>query len=142
MGTQTDAAQLAADLDRALPLLARDALAAAMAAGTLPGPEGLALSAELRRIAAAELADVERLAARIASLGETPSADVPAPKGGRTWKAVVKGLAEMQREALDAVVAAIPADADDAEGEATEHLLEHVVARKRDAIELLERALR
>jgi hypothetical protein len=48
----------------------------------------------------------------------------------------------MQREANDAVVAAIPADDDDMEGEATEHLLEHIVARKRDVIELLERAQR
>jgi hypothetical protein len=48
----------------------------------------------------------------------------------------------MHREALDAVVDAIPAGADDAEGEATEHLLEHIVARKRDVIELLERAQR
>ena len=57
-------------------------------------------------------------------------------------KALLEWLIAMQREANDAVVAAIPADADDAEGEATEHLLEHVVARKRDVIELLERATR
>ena len=148
MGSQTDPAELAGDLDRALGLLVRDALAAAVAAGTLPGPEGVALHHELRRIAADELRDVERIAARIASLGGTPSVRVDAPKGAgawrpwKTWKAGVKSVVEMQREALDAVVAAIPADDDDAEGEATEHLLEHIVSRKRDAIELLERALR
>ena len=37
---------------------------------------------------------------------------------------------------------AIPAKADDVEGEATEHLLEHMVAHKRDAVEIFERALR
>ena len=62
----------------------------------------------------------------------------PPPKA----KAMLEWLVAMQREGIDAVVRAIPADADDAEGEATEHLLEHIVARKRDAIELLERALR
>ena len=66
MGEKTDTSALIGDLNKALPLLARDAIAAANAAGTIPGPEG----------------------------------------------------------------------------EASEHLLEHVIARKRDAIELLERALR
>jgi hypothetical protein len=41
----------------------------------------------------------------------------------REWRDGVGWLVEMQRDAADAVVAAIPADADDTEGEATEHLL-------------------
>lgn len=142
MGEQTDAKALIADLNKALPLLARDALAAAVAAGTLPGPEGVTLSTHLRQIAGDELRDVERLAARIASLGGSPALKIAQIKQAEKWRATIGLLATMQREALDAVVAAIPADADDAEGEASEHLLEHVVARKRDAIELLERALR
>jgi hypothetical protein len=48
----------------------------------------------------------------------------------------------VKRETLDALVAAIPTDDEDADGEPTEHLLEHVVARKRDAIQVLEQALR
>ncbi len=142
MGEQTDAKTLIADLNKALPLLARDALAAAVAGGTLPGPEGVALGMHLRQLAGDELRDVERLAARIASLGGSPALKIGQIKQAEKWRATIGLLATMQREALDAVVAAIPADADDAEGEASEHLLEHVVARKRDAIELLERALR
>jgi len=142
MGETTDASTLIGDLNKALPLVARDAIAAAMAAGTIPGPEGIALTMQLRQTAADETHDVERLAARIASLSGRPTVEIGAIKVAGTWRAIVKALVAMQREALDAVVAAIPADADDAEGEATEHLLEHVVARKRDAIELLERALR
>ncbi|MCA1572203.1 MAG: hypothetical protein LC798_18220 [Chloroflexi bacterium] len=142
MGDKTDASALADDLNRALPLVARDAIAAAVAAGSLPGPEGVALAAELRRIAADETRDVERLAARIGSLGASPALEVGPVKQSKDWRASVKSLVTMQREALDAVVAAIPADADDAEGEASEHLLEHVISRKRNAIELLERALR
>ena len=142
MGEQTDTTTLIKDLNAALPLLARDALAAATAAGTLPGPEGLALAGHLRGIAADELRDLEHLAARVAALGGTASLRVPEIKHPKTWRKAAESLVAMQREALDAVVAAIPADADDAEGEATEHLLEHVVARKRDAIQILERALR
>ena len=142
MGEKTDASKLSDALNRALPLLARDAVAAAVAAGTMPGPEGVALSAWLRQVAADETRDLERLAARIASLGGTATMKMGPIKTQGTWRAMVKSLVAMQRESLDAVVAAIPADADDAEGEATEHLLEHVVSRKRDAIEVLERALR
>lgn len=142
MGEKTDASEVIDALNKALPLVARDAVAAAIAAGTIPGPEGVALGVQLRQIAADDTRDVERLAARIASLGGSATVKVGPIKATGTWRATVKSLVAMQREALDAVVAAIPADADDAEGEATEHLLEHVVARKRDAIELLERALR
>jgi bacterioferritin (cytochrome b1) len=142
MGEQTDTAQLIDDLQAALPALARDALAAAIASTTLPGAEGVALREPLRSIAADEIDDLARVAGRIAALGGTPDVSVQELSLPKTWKAAVNELARLQRETLDVVVAAIPADADDAEGEATEHLLEHVVARKRDAIELLERATR
>ncbi len=142
MGEQTDTTTLIKDLNAALPLLARDALAAATAAGTLPGPEGLAIAGHLRGMAADELRDLEHLSARVAALGGTATVTVAKLQHPKTWRKAAESLLAMQREALNAVVAAIPADADDAEGEATEHLLEHVVARKRDAIELLERALR
>ena len=68
MSEPTDIESLIRDLKEALPLLVRDATAAAMAAGTLPGAHGLALAERLREIAATELEDVERVAARIASL--------------------------------------------------------------------------
>jgi hypothetical protein len=142
MGKSTDTKALIRDLNRALPLLVRDAVATAIAAGAMPGIEGVALQRLLGEVASAELTDVERVAARLASLGGSPSTQpgkVDLPKGAG---AILKRLAAMQRESNDAVVAAIPADAGDAEGEATEHLLEHIVSRKRDVIEMLERATR
>ena len=142
MSETTDPKSLVDDLAAAVPLLARDAIAAASAASSLPGAEGVALTDHLRSVAADELRDLERLTARIASLGGIVSATVPRVEQPQQWREAIDALVRMQREALDAVVAAIPADADDAEGEATEHLLEHIAARKRDAIELLERALR
>ena len=142
MGEKTDPKQLANDLETALDLVARDALAATIAAGSVPGTAGIALTAPLREIAGDEFRDLESMAARIASLGGSPTVNIGPVKAFKDWRASVRALVAMQREALDAVVDAIPADADDAEGEATEHLLEHIVSRKRDAIELLERALR
>ncbi len=142
MGEKTDAGALTQHLMEVLPLLARDALAAAIAGGTLPGPDGIALADQLRRFAADDIRDLERLAARVASLGAMPKLAVATIEPADEWRAAVESLVAGQRETLDALVSAIPADADDAEGEATEHLLEHVVARKRDAIEVLERTLR
>ena len=142
MGKATNPKTLARDLNRALPLLARDAVASALAAGVLPGADGIALAPRLAEVAAAEVADVERLAARVVSLGAAPSVQVGKLDPPKGTGAALRWLVGMQREATDAVVAAIPADADDAEGEATEHLLEHIVARKRAIIELLDRAQR
>ena len=142
MGESTDTKALIEDLNRALPLLARDAVASAIAAGGMPGVDGVALRPLLADLAAAELADVERITGRIAALGGSPSVQVAELDSPKSAAATLKWLAGMQREANDAIVDAIPADADDAEGEATEHLLEHIVNRKRDAIELLERAAR
>lgn len=142
MGDQTDPTELRGELAKLLPLLARDANAAALVAGTLPGAEGVALSGFLRDVAADELRDLERIAARIASLGGSPTLAGKRLAPPMKFAPAVKGIVAMQRETLDAVVDAIPADMDDAEGEASEHLLEHMVSRKRNVIELLERALR
>jgi bacterioferritin (cytochrome b1) len=142
VGETTDTRQLVDDLNGALPLLARDALAAAIAAGSLAGPEGVALSEPLRRMAADDVRDLERLAGRISALDGSPALSVRKLQPAGEWRPALESLVAGQRETLDALVSAIPADADDAEGEASEHLLEHLVARKRDDIELLERALR
>ena len=142
MGEKTDPQKLIHDLNVALPLQYRSALALAIAAGTVPGPAGIALSAELRSFAQHNLGDVERLAARITSLGGVPTVDVAPLEASSDWRESLRAIVAYEYEALDALVEAIPAKADDAEGEATEHLLEHMVLHKRDALEVLERALR
>ena len=142
MGEKTDPQKLITDLNAALSLQYRSALALAVAAGTVTGPAGIALSADLRRFAEHNLGDVERLAARITSLGGVPSAEVATLTTGRDTEESLRCLVAFEHDALDALVEAIPAKADDVEGEATEHLLEHMVTHKRDAVEILERALR
>ena len=142
MGEPTDVKSTITNLNRALPLQARDAVAIGIAAGALPGPAGVALQPALRAIATEEMRDLERLAGRIAALGGTPDAGTRDAGLPKTWQAALKRLVAMEEETLELLVGAIPADADDVEGEATEHLLEHVVSRKRDVVELLERALR
>ena len=142
MGEKTNRAEVVRDLNKALPLQYRSALAFAVAAGTLTGPDGVALTGLLRQIAADELIDVERVAGRISALGGEPVMTVGSVESPQATKAGLKALAALQQEGIDLFAAAIPAGADDSEGEATEHLLEHVINRKRDVLELLQRALR
>ena len=142
MGEKTDPKKLIRDLNVAVPLQYRSVLALSTAAGTIPGPAGIALAPELRRFAEHTLGDVERLAGRIASLGGVPATDVAPLTFSADWAEGLRSLIAQEYEAITALVEAIPAKADDAEGEATEHLLEHMVTHKRDALELLERALR
>ena len=92
MGEPTDSAEVAAGLNRALPLQARDAIAAAIAAGTLTGVEGIALQEPLRLMAAAETADLERLAGRILTLGAGPAVDVPEVSLPKTLKPALRAL--------------------------------------------------
>jgi bacterioferritin (cytochrome b1) len=141
-GEPTNATEVVSGLNAALPFQYRCALGFALLAGTLPGPEGVALGERLHRWAADELTDVERIAARVAALGGKPAVGVEPLRAPGAWKASIRWLADCQRQTIDALVDAIPADADDAEGEATEHLIEHVIHRKRDVLEVLERALR
>lgn len=142
MGEKTDPEKLVADLNAALPLQYRSTLALAIAAGTIPGPAGVALAPELRRFAEHSIGDVERLASRVTSLGGVPTTAVAPLEASSDWRESLRSIVAWEYEALDALVKAIPAKASDPEGEATEHLLEHMVTHKRDAVELLERALR
>lgn len=142
MGNSTDAPQLIEALNRALPLQLRDSVATMLAAATLRGPDGVALAPALRGISRAAARDCERVAARIATLGGTPRLALEDTQMPDDSRGALERLAACHRETLTALVEAIPADADDVEGEATEHLLEHAISRKRDALELLERALR
>ena len=142
MGEKTDPQKLIGDLNTALPLQYRSALSLAIAAGTVGGPAGIALSGQLRGFAEHNIGDVERLAARITSLGGVPTTEIAPLRISSDWCESLQTLIDFEYEALDALVEAIPAKADDAEGEATEHLLEHMVTHKRDAVELLERTLR
>ncbi len=142
MGEDINRAEVVRDLNKALPLQYRSALAFAVAAGTLTGADGVALSGLLRGWAADELIDVERVAGRISALGGQPVVSVGSLDALKATKSGLKSLAALQQEAIDAFAVAIPAGADDSEGEATEHLLEHVINRKRNVLEQLERALR
>lgn len=129
-------------LNRALALQQRSGLAYSLVAGSLTGFEHVALGPQLYAFAAAELDDARRLVEKIVALEGEPTTDVAPLAFHKEASKAVTWLLEAEKEALDAVAAVIDATGGDAESEALEHRLEHIIMRKQEQIEALERARR
>jgi bacterioferritin (cytochrome b1) len=129
-------------LNSALRLQYRSGLAYSLVAGSLTGFEHVALGTQLYAFAAQELDDARRLVEKIVALGGEPTTTVaklefhPKAKDAFAW------LLDTEHEAIDAVAAVIQTTGGDAESEALEHRLEHMIMRKTEQVEALERARR
>lgn len=127
-------------LNRALRLQYRSGLAYSLVAGSLTGFAHVALGPQLYAFAAAELDDARRLVEKIVALGGEPTTTIarleyhPKAKDAFAW------LLEIEHETIDAVAATIDTTGGDAESEALEHRLEHMIMRKQEQVEALERA--
>jgi bacterioferritin (cytochrome b1) len=129
-------------LNKALALQHRSGLAYSLVAGSLTGFEHVALGPRLYEFASAEIEDAGRLVEKIISLEGEPTTDVAPMAFHKEAAKAVAWLIEAETEALDAVAAVIDSTGGDAESEALEHRLEHMIMRKREQIEALERASR
>lgn len=129
-------------LTAALRLQYRSALLYSITAGTVGGVEGLALGDLLAEHAALELADVQRLADKLVTLGGTPPADVPSFKVSLSTKTALKALVKVEEESLEALHKVIEPSGQEPRSEALEHLMEHVIVRKQAQVDRLLRALR
>ena len=126
----------------ALPLQLRSAAAFTMAAGSITGFSYIGLTELLWSFAQADLADARRLVEKIVTLGGTPvdsvtGFDLP-PEGER----IVDRLIELEREAIEALQDTIPATGHTGDSEALEHRLEHIIMRKQEQVDTLQRARR
>src|SRR5690349_12004211 len=117
-------------LNRALRLQYRSGLAYSVVAGSLTGFAHVALGPQLYAFAAEELADARRLVEKIVALGGEPTTTVaklefhPKAKDAFSW------LLETEAETIEAVAQVIQTTGGDAESEALEHRLEHMIMRK------------
>lgn len=129
-------------LNAALPLQQRSALQYTLLAGSVYGVANQVLCDRLWRGATAELEDARRLVEKIGALGGEPVTDV-APlfwdADPETW---VGTLIDAETEAVAALQAVIPETGNDAASEALEHLIEHLLLRKQEQIDWLERVRR
>jgi bacterioferritin (cytochrome b1) len=128
-------------LNRSLELEARSALAYAVAGGSLTGMEVQHLRSELYEFALRELEDTRRLVEKIVALGGEPSTKVAEVSFDADARKALERLIQNDEETLDALVEVIQHTGSEAEGEALEHLIEHLLLRKQEQIDFLRRAL-
>jgi len=128
-------------LNRALPLQMRSATLYTWAAGASTGVEFQAVGKTFERFGHDELDDARRLIEKLVGLGGDPTTDVtpfePVPS-----EPGVSKIIEYENEALSALHDIIPETGQEARSEALEHLLEHIIMRKQEQIDFLERVRR
>jgi bacterioferritin (cytochrome b1) len=131
-----------AGLRDALPLQLRSAVAYTLAAASLSGFEHVGLAPLLASAGEADLADARRLAEKLTTLGGTPPQSVPDPRLPRAPKALVRRLIALEAETIERLQDIIPATGHTGVSEALEHRLEHIIMRKQEVVDALERARR
>ena len=129
-------------LGTALPLQLRSATAYTVAAGAVTGFQYLGLSELLWRFAQQELEHVRRLVEKLVTLGGRPPGTVPEFALPGEPDAAIERLIEFEREALESLQDVIPSTGHTGESEALEHRLEHIIMRKQEQVDTLERARR
>jgi bacterioferritin len=129
-------------LNAALALQYRSVLGYTVAAGAVTGFEHQGMADLLWRFAEAELDDTRRIVEKIVTLGGEPTVEPApvelhgAPEGMVGW------LVDVERETLEAFQDVIPTTGHTADSEALEHRLEHLIMRKQEQVDALERARR
>ena len=129
-------------LNEALPLQTRSTAVYTWAAGTATGFELQAVGSKLEGFGREELEDLRRIIEKVVALG----GDVTTKAAGFEPFSLAEGgvarIIDMENEALDALRAVIPETGQEARSEALEHLLEHVIMRKQEQVDYLERVRR
>jgi bacterioferritin (cytochrome b1) len=128
-------------LNEALPLQMRSAALFTWAAGAATGVEFQAVGKTFEEFGHLELDDARRLIEKIVGLGGDATTKV-APFEPVPSKTGVDKIIDYENEALDALHKIIPETGQEARSEAMEHLLEHILMRKQEQVDFLERVRR
>jgi bacterioferritin (cytochrome b1) len=118
----------------------RSALQYSITAASLVGFEVQAVGALLTEYGDSELSDARRLIEKIVSLGGTPTTKVAELRVDSNPIEAIQWLIECEHEAVETLQASIEPTGRDAQSEALEHLLEHLILRKQGQIDFLTRA--
>jgi bacterioferritin (cytochrome b1) len=125
-------------LNHALRLQYRSVLGYTVAAGSVTGFEHQGIAQQLWSFAQAELDDARRIVEKIVTLG----GETAPVERHRSPEDMVGWLVEVEREVLEAFQDVIPTTGHTADSEALEHRLEHLIMRKQEQVDALERARR
>jgi bacterioferritin (cytochrome b1) len=129
-------------MNEALPLQMRSANVFTWAAGSATGIEFQAVGRELESFGRDDLDDARRLIEKLVALGGDPVTEVAAFEKITPDRAGLQKLIDLETEALEALHKVIPETGQEARSEALEHLLEHMLMRKQEQVDFLERVKR
>ena len=129
-------------LQAALRLQYRSALGYAAAAGSVVGLTYAHLADSLWGFAQRDLEDARRLVEKIVTLAALPTTEVAPLRAFDAPSELIEWLIEAEEEATEALQDCIAATGREARSEALEHRLEHMIMRKQEQIDLLQRARR
>jgi bacterioferritin (cytochrome b1) len=126
-------------LNAAIPLQFRSAALYTWAAGASTGIEGQSLGMKFEEFGRLDLEDARRLVEKLVALGGDPVTKVASFDPFSATKTGIRKLMDYEEEALDALHAVIPETGQEARSEALEHLMEHMLMRKQEQVDFLER---
>ena len=129
-------------MNKAIPLQMRSAAMYTWAAGASTGIEGQSLGHKLEGFGRLDLDDARRLIEKLTALGGDATTDVASFEPVEASKEGVGKIIDYENEALDALHDVIPETGQEARSEALEHLLEHILMRKQEQVDFLERTRR
>lgn len=128
-------------LNAALSLQLRSAIEHTVVAGTLTGVPWQPLESLLSAWAEAELDDARRIVQKIVAIGGTPVTDAATFELQSDPEAALRQLVDHETETLAAFHAVIPETGQEPRSEAMEHRLEHLIMRKQEQVDTLQRTL-
>lgn len=126
-------------LNQAIPLQFRSAAIFTWAAGAATGIEFQALGTKFEEFGRLELDDARRLIEKLVALGGKPVSDVASFEKIGANKTGIKRLIDYEEEVLEALHAVIPETGQEPRSEALEHLMEHMLMRKQEQVDFLQR---
>ena len=129
-------------LNEALALQRRSVLELTTASGSMFGLEVQGITEQLWGFAKQELHDLRRLIEKITALGGDPGTDTTETNWTSNPGKTIQSLIEHESETLDALHAVIPHSGQRSDSEALEHLMEHIIMRKQNQVDWMQRAIR
>lgn len=137
---QLDEKEAVKRLNAALEMQYRSALQYSITASSLTGIEAQALGSKLTAFGDSELADARRLIEKIVSFGGKPTTKVAELRFENGVKAALEWLVTCEEAAVEALQEAIEPTGRDGRSEALEHLMEHLILRKQQQVDFLNRS--
>jgi len=129
-------------LNNALRLQHRSLIEYTLVGAAMTGFQYVGIAPRLADFARAEADDARRLAEKIASLEGEPTTVVATPRWSASPTEAFQFLIEDETETIEALQASIEPTGREGRSEALEHRLEHIIMRKQEQVDFLERAKR